>query len=335
MEQQLEEDVIRTSQKFIELKKEIGKYLVGNESQLDLVLIGLLSNGHILLESVPGLAKTLMVKLLSNVLDLDFKRVQFTPDLLPADLIGTEIYNPKSHLFETIKGPVFTNLLLADEINRAPAKLQSALLEAMEEKQVSIGSETFKLDDPFIVLATQNPIDQEGTYLLPEAQVDRFMMKVTIDYPARQEESEIIKRMAHPEKSMEVNQILSKEEIFETRKLVDKIYIDSKIEDFILDIVFCTRLKFEQLSERQNKDNLMFLKDLLERGASPRASLNLILASKAHALLNQRTYVNLDDVKAVCFPVLCHRIRLSYEAEAEEFNEEGIISEIFKNLRSP
>ena len=335
MEQQLEEDILKSSTKFKELKEEIGRHLVGNELQQDLVLIGLLANGHVLLESVPGLAKTLLVKLLANALDLDFKRIQFTPDLLPADLIGTEIYNPKSHLFETIKGPVFTNLLLADEINRAPAKLQSALLEAMEEKQVSIGNETFKLDDPFIVLATQNPVDQEGTYLLPEAQVDRFMMKVKIDYPGRSQESEIIRRMAHPEKSMTIKQVLCKEDIFEARKLVDKIYMDKKIEDFILDIVFSTRLMFDHLSERQDKQSLVFLENLIERGASPRASLNMILACKAHALLKQRAYVNLEDVKAISNPVLCHRIHLSYEAEAEGLNEEEIIDEIFKTLKSP
>lgn len=298
--------------------------IVGQRTLIERLLIGVFSNGHILLEGVPGLAKTLTVKTLARALDLDFQRIQFTPDLLPADLIGTLIFNQKEMEFEVKKGPIFSNIVLADEINRSPAKVQSALLEAMEERQVSIGDKTFPLDDPFLVLATQNPIDQEGTYNLPEAQIDRFLMKVFVDYPSHEEEKEIMKRMGRTSTSFQVGAILSKEEVLAIRKLVDLIQLSDQLEDYIIHIVMATR-----------KPALYKLSDIqsyIEFGASPRASLGLHLAAKTHAFLSGRSYVLPEDIKATANDVLNHRIILTYEAEAEEVTVNECIKQILQKV---
>lgn len=316
-------EVKSASAKFQKVKEEIGRVIVGQEELVNSLLIALLADGHLLLEGLPGLAKTLSVLTLAKVVKCDFKRVQFTPDLLPADLIGTSIYHPDKGTFSINKGPIFTNILLADEINRAPAKVQSALLEVMQERQVTIAGETFKADSPYLVLATQNPIEQEGTYPLPEAQTDRFMMKVKIDYPTREEEREIISRMGNMGKKPEVTPLLSPEDILSARKTVDKIYIDPKVIDFILDIVEATR------------DTKGPLKGLLQYGASPRASLALIQASKAHAFLEGRSFVTPNDVKSIAYGVLRHRLRRSYEAEAEEISADQIIDKIFNKVLVP
>ncbi|MBI5857780.1 MAG: AAA family ATPase [Sphingobacteriales bacterium] len=309
------------------LKAEIGHVIVGQSYMLDRLLIGLLSNGHVLLEGVPGLAKTLAIKSLAQAIHAKFSRIQFTPDLLPADVIGTLIYNQQKNEFVVRKGPVFANFILADEINRAPAKVQSALLEAMQERQVTIGESTYKLDEPFLVLATQNPLEQEGTYPLPEAQVDRFIMKVIVDYPSIAEEQLIIRRNIHGATMPEVKQVVSIQEVLQARELTRQIYMDEKIEQYILDIVFATR------SPEQYK--LEKLKPLISYGASPRGSINLGLASKAQAFLNKRGFVIPEDVRAICKDVLRHRIGLTYEAEAESVNVEDVIEEVLKKINVP
>lgn len=308
------------------LMYEVGKVIVGQKYLIERLLIGILSNGHVLLEGVPGLAKTMSVMTLAKSLQASFQRIQFTPDLLPADLIGTLIYNPKSGDFTVRKGPIFTNIVLADEINRAPAKVQSALLEAMQERQVTIGDQTFKLDDPFLVLATQNPIEHEGTYPLPEAQVDRFMFKLNITYPDKKEEREIMERMALTKKDFSVNPVISPEDILRLRALVDEIYIDDKIKDYIIDIVFASR---------DPKAYNLELDEFIEYGASPRATIYLTLAAKAHAFIKGRGFVTPQDVKSIGMDVLRHRVIVTYEAEAEEINSEGIIQKIFDNVEVP
>jgi len=320
-------EMVQAESSFVEnLKTEIAKVIVGQDYMVDRLLIGLLSDGHILLEGVPGLAKTLTVKTLSDCVRTNFQRLQFTPDLLPADLIGTMIYNQKEGTFVPKKGPIFTNLVLADEINRAPAKVQSALLEAMQERQVTIGDTTYPLDEPFLVLATQNPIEQEGTYPLPEAQVDRFMLKIKITYPTRQEELQITDRMATGAE-IKVNPVVTPEDILRARSVVNQVYIDDKIKNYIVDIVFATR-------EPKNH-NLEALEDMIEYGASPRASIYLHRAARAHAFLKRRGYVTPEDVKAVGMDILRHRVILSYEAEAEELTSEDLIKQIFDTIEVP
>jgi MoxR-like ATPase len=305
---------------------EIGKVIVGQKYIIERLMVGLLADGHILLEGVPGLAKTLSVKTLSAAIHTKFRRIQFTPDLLPADLIGTLIYNPKDGNFTTKKGPIFTNILLADEINRAPAKVQSALLEAMQEKQVTIGDETFKLAEPFLVLATQNPIEQEGTYPLPEAQVDRFMLKLNISYPSKKEERQILDRMAEIGKEIIVNKVVTPEEIIEMRRVVNEVYVDEKIKEYIVDIVFASR---------DPKAYKLPLEEFIEYGASPRASIYLTLAAKAYAFLQGRGYVIPQDVKTIGMDVLRHRVIVSYEAEAEEMTSEDVVKKIFDEIPVP
>ncbi len=308
------------------LINEMGKVIVGQKHLIERLLIGILANGHILLEGVPGLAKTLSVMTMAKAMKIKYQRIQFTPDLLPADLIGTLIYNPRSGEFTTKKGPLFSNIILADEINRAPAKVQSALLESMQERQVTIGDKTFKLDDPFLVLATQNPIEQEGTYPLPEAQVDRFMLKLNIDYPSKSEEREILERMAVTETNIKVNAVISPGDIKRLRSVVDQIYIDDKIKDYIVDLVIATR--------EPGKYNLD-LDEFIEYGASPRATIYLTIASKAYAFLKGRGYVTPQDVKSIGMDVLRHRVILTYEAEAEEMTSEKVIQNIFDNIEVP
>lgn len=310
--------------KFQTLKSEIKKIIVGQDYVIDCMLMSLLCNGHILLEGVPGLAKTTLIKTVGDALGLQFKRIQFTPDLLPADLVGTLIYNPKTQEFQTKQGPIFTNLLLADEINRAPAKVQSALLEAMQERQVTIGDASYKLADEFLVLATQNPIDQEGTYRLPEAQVDRFMFKVLVTYPSVTEEKEILKKSSNGEI---VRPVISLEEIKEAKKLAQQVYVDEKVIDYILQIVFATR--------SPEKYKLDHIKHLIAYGASPRATLALNTAAKAHAFLRKRHFVIPDDIKAVAPDILRHRVILTYEAEAEEITSDQVIQQILRTIPSP
>lgn len=302
------------------------KVIVGQKHLIESLLIGLLSDGHILLEGVPGLAKTLAIKTLSDLIKCDFNRIQFTPDLLPADVIGTMIYSQKNEQFNIKKGPIFSNLVLADEINRAPAKVQSALLEAMQERQVTIGENTYKLEEPFLVLATQNPIEQEGTYPLPEAQVDRFMLKVIIKYPKKEEERLIIRQNLKKEKT-KVSPILSPKDIISAREIVHQVYIDEKIERYIVDIVFATRFPQDY--------GLESMKDMISFGASPRASINLALAARAYAFIKRRGYVIPEDIRAVCYDVLRHRIGLSYEAEANNLTSDEIITEILNTVEVP
>lgn len=318
---------IKNESAFIEtLFNEISKTIVGQKAMVERLVIGLLANGHILLEGVPGLAKTLAIKSLAAAMKSKFQRIQFTPDLLPADLVGTTIYNQKDANFYVRKGPLFANFILADEINRAPAKVQSALLEAMQERQVTIGDETFKLEEPFLVLATQNPIEQEGTYPLPEAQVDRFMLKVKISYPSREEELLIMQQNVNDTAS-KIEPVISPEEILNARKLLQEIYVDEKIERYILDIVFATRSPKEYKLDK--------LSDWISYGASPRASINLALGAKAMAFIKRRGYVIPEDVRAVCMDVLRHRIAVTYEAEAEEITSEQIIQEILNTIEVP
>jgi len=305
---------------------EMDKVIVGQRYMLERLLIGLLADGHILIEGVPGLAKTLAVTVLSRAIKADFKRIQFTPDLLPADLIGTQIYRQSDDSFYTRKGPLFANIILADEINRAPAKVQSALLEAMQEKQVTIGDETFAMPSPFLVLATQNPIEQEGTYPLPEAQLDRFMLKIKIDYPKKEDERIILDRMTGIDKSFDVVGVITPEEIIATRSVVDQIYIDDKIKDYIVDIVHATR---------EPGKYKLDLADLISYGASPRATIFLAVAAKAHAFIQGRGYVTPQDVKSIGMDVLRHRVIVSYEAEAEEKTSEDIVQVIFDNIEVP
>ena len=309
------------------INDELSKVIVGQHGMIERLLIGLLSNGHVLLEGVPGLAKTLAIKSLAQSIKANFSRIQFTPDLLPADVVGTMIYNQGKNDFYVRKGPIFSNFILADEINRAPAKVQSALLEAMQERQVTIGDTTYKLDEPFLVLATQNPIEQEGTYPLPEAQVDRFMLKVVIDYPSKSEEQMIIRQNTMGLSFQTINPVASTSEILTAKELVRQVYVDEKVENYILDIVFATRFP--------DKYNLPKLKPLIGFGGSPRASINLALAAKAYAFLNKRGFVIPEDVRSICKDVLRHRIGLTYEAEAENINVEQIINEILRVVNVP
>jgi len=310
-----------------DLKEGIGKVIVGQDELIDKILISVISNGHILLEGVPGLAKTLTINTVANLINAEFKRIQFTPDMLPADLLGTLIYNQKTGDFMTKKGPIFSNIILADEINRAPSKVQSALLEAMQERQITIGENTFKLDLPFLVLATQNPIEQEGTYPLPEAQVDRFMLKVLVDYPSMEEEKKILSRVAKTNIDTKQKSVVNSKTILEAQALLNDIYIAPKILDYILNIVFATRNP-EQFKLGQ-------LKDLISFGASPRASINLVLAAKAKAFIDGRGYVIPEDIRYIGKDVLRHRMLLSYEAEAEEITSEELIDQLFKEIPVP
>ncbi|MEZ4908127.1 MAG: MoxR family ATPase [Saprospiraceae bacterium] len=320
--------LIRSESAFIEdIQYATSKVIVGQKYMMERLLLGLLADGHILLEGLPGLAKTLAIKTLASAIDVEFKRIQFTPDLLPSDLIGTMVYNPAKLDFFVSKGPVFSNFILADEINRAPAKVQSALLEAMQEKQVTIGKETFKLPEPFMVLATQNPIEQEGTYNLPEAQIDRFLLKVKIKYPNIEDEKKIIKNSLLNSDSQKINTVVDANQIIKARELVKRIYIDDSLLDYIVNIVFATR--------EPSNYKLQDLKYLINYGASPRASISLAIVAKAHAFINRRAYVIPEDIKSVIFDVMAHRIGITYEAEAENISQEDIITQIINTVEVP
>ncbi|GIR96508.1 ATPase [bacterium] len=319
---------IEKQSKFVEvIKNSIGDVIVGQNELIDKILIGVLSKGHLLLEGVPGLAKTLTVNVFARTIETNFQRIQFTPDMLPADLLGTLIFNQKLGKFETRKGPIFSNIILADEINRAPSKVQSALLECMQEKQVTISEDTFILESPFVVIATQNPLEQEGTYPLPEAQLDRFMMKLKVDYPSKKEEKEILTRAAKTSKVEVVKKTVKTKNIIDAQKLIDEIYIDEKVEEYVLDLVFATR--------QPKNYGLDDLSQLIKIGASPRASINLILAAKAKAFIERRGYVIPEDVRYIGKDVLCHRLSLTYEAEAEELLEEDIVQRLFETIEIP
>jgi MoxR-like ATPase len=319
---------VREASKWVAiLKREISGVIVGQQYLVDRLIVGLIANGHVLLEGVPGLAKTLSIRTLANAVEAHFQRIQFTPDLLPADIIGTLIYNPRDGEFSTKKGPIFANLVLADEINRAPAKVQSALLESMQERQVTIGENTFPLPEPFLVMATENPIDQEGTYPLPEAQVDRFMLKLKVGYPNREEERQILDRMASTSPQLGVNAVINPEQIMKSREVVNDVYIDEKVRDYIVDLIFATR-------EPENYD-MVDIRDFIHYGASPRATINLTLAAKAWAFLQGRGYVTPQDVKVIGMDVLRHRVIVSYEAEAEDLTSESIIKRIFDTVPVP
>ena len=320
-------DEVESSSKWINpLKEEMSKILVGQDNLVENLIIGLLTKGHLLIEGVPGLAKTLTVNALAGCIGIDFKRIQFTPDLLPADVVGTLIYTPQSGEFKPKLGPVFTNLLLADEINRAPAKVQSALLESMQERQVTIGDKTYDLPDPFLVMATQNPLDQEGTYQLPEAQLDRFIIKTIVEYPNREEELEIINRMGVTESKLQTNKVLTKSDITNSRRVIDLIHVEDTIKDYIVSLVISTR----------NSDNTKSkIKGMIRCGASPRATINFILASKATAFIQGRSYVVPSDVKKVAHDILRHRILLTYEAEAEQITSDEIIEDILASVPVP
>jgi MoxR-like ATPase len=322
------EDRIATESAFVDdLLEEIGRVVVGQRYMIERLLIGLLADGHVLLEGVPGLAKTLTVSVLSDAIGTDFQRIQFTPDLLPADLLGTLVYNQKTGSFSIKKGPIFTNIILADEINRSPAKVQSALLESMQERQVTIGERTFSLDDPFLVLATQNPIEQEGTYPLPEAQVDRFMLKIGVDYPSRGEELEIMRRMARTSERPEVRSVATPEQILRAREVLNDLYVDERVEQYIVDLVLASRFPADH--------GLDDLAPLIEYGASPRASINLNLAARAHAFLKHRAYVTPEDVRAVAMDVLRHRVVITYEAEAEQVTSVDLVDRILNAVEVP
>ena len=307
--------------------KGMEEVIVGQKYLVERLLVGLMANGHVLIESVPGLAKTLSVSTLSKLINAKFNRLQFTPDLLPADIVGTLVYNPKESVFTTKKGPIFANMILADEINRAPAKVQSALLEAMQERQVTLGEESFKLDEPFLVLATQNPIEQEGTYNLPEAQVDRFMLKINITYPSKEEELAILKRMAETNKKIDVKPVIEADEIIKARTVVDDVYIDEKLQQYIVDIVFATR--------NPQDYGLEDIAPLMRYGASPRATIALTLCSKAYAFINGRGYVTPQDIKDIAPDVLRHRLLVSYEAEAQQFTSDDIIKRLLDQVQVP
>jgi MoxR-like ATPase len=324
--QTINESVQRASSWVRPLQAEMSKVIVGQKYLVDRLLVGLIGNGHILLEGVPGLAKTLALKTLAAVIQTKFQRIQFTPDMLPADIVGTMIYNPKEGTFTTKQGPIFTNLVLADEINRAPAKVQSALLEAMQEHQVTLGDDTYRLPDPFLVLATQNPIEQEGTYPLPEAQVDRFMLKLKIEYPSRAEERAILDLMASTNPPIQVHPVVDPAHILEARQVVDSIYIDEKVRDYIVDLVWATR---------EPKAYKLDLDGYIQYGASPRATINLTLAAKAWAFLQGRGYVTPQDVKSIGMDVLRHRLVVSYEAEAENLQSEDLVRKIFDTVPVP
>lgn len=323
---QIGERVEKESPVIQQIRTEMHKIIVGQDELIDGLILALLCNNHVLIEGVPGLAKTLSITTLSKMLQASFKRLQFTPDLLPADVIGTLIYNPKTGEFTTKKGPIFANIILADEINRAPAKVQSALLEAMQERQVTIGDESYPLDDPFMVMATQNPIEQEGTYPLPEAQVDRFMFKLVVSYPSKSDEHAILKRMAKTSPSLEVNPVITPDDVKRLRLLADDIYMDEKIEEYIIDIIEATR---------NPEEYKLDIKDYIRYGASPRASIFLAMASKANAFIEGRGYVTPQDVKTVAMKVLRHRVVLTYEAEAEEKTSEDIINHILQTVDVP
>ena len=321
-------DRITKESTFIDpLRASIGEVIVGQDELINKILIGLLANGHMLLEGVPGLAKTLTVNSLAQAINTGFQRIQFTPDMLPADLLGTLIFNQKTSSFEIRKGPIFSNIILADEINRAPSKVQSALLEAMQERQVTIGEETFKLDSPFLVLATQNPIEQEGTYPLPEAQVDRFMLKLKVDYPQKDEERKILRQVAKTGSSDPIKPVVKPKQILDAQKTINDIYVDEKVEDYVLNLVFATR--------KPDDFGLDDLSQLIEYGASPRATINLILASKARAFLEHRGYITPEDVRYVGKDVLRHRVILTYEAEAEEMTSEDVVQRLFDSIEIP
>jgi MoxR-like ATPase len=321
-------DRITKESTFIDpLRASIGEVIVGQDELINKILIGLLANGHMLLEGVPGLAKTLTVNSLAQAINTGFQRIQFTPDMLPADLLGTLIFNQKTSSFEIRKGPIFSNIILADEINRAPSKVQSALLEAMQERQVTIGEETFKLDSPFLVLATQNPIEQEGTYPLPEAQVDRFMLKLKVDYPQKDEERKILRQVAKTGNSDPIKPVVKPKQILDAQKTINDIYVDEKVEDYVLNLVFATR--------KPDDFGLDDLSQLIEYGASPRATINLILASKARAYLEHRGYITPEDVRYVGKDVLRHRVILTYEAEAEEMTSEDVVQRLFDSIEIP
>jgi MoxR-like ATPase len=310
-----------------DIRNELNKVIIGQKYMIDRLLVGLLTNGHVLLEGVPGLAKTLTVSSLATVLATSFQRIQFTPDLLPADLIGTLIYNQKEGDFFVKKGPIFANIILADEINRSPAKVQSALLEAMQEKQVTIGESTFLLEEPFLVLATQNPVEQEGTYPLPEAQVDRFMLKLKIDYPTEKEEMQIMRMQAKTGEKEKLNKVVEPQKILDARKTINEIYMDEKVEQYIIDLVFATR--------KPKNYNLDDLEDLISFGASPRATINLNLAARAQAFMEHRAYVTPEDVRTIAMDVMRHRIIPTFEAEAEDIGPEDIITRIMNNVQVP
>lgn len=322
------QDKIEQNSDFIDkINKELDKVIIGQRYMIDRLLVGLLTDGHVLLEGVPGLAKTLTVSSLAKVISTKFQRIQFTPDLLPADLVGTLIYNQKEGEFTIKKGPIFANIILADEINRSPAKVQSALLESMQERQVTIGEETFKLDDPFLVLATQNPVEQEGTYPLPEAQVDRFMLKIKIGYPSEKEELIIMRNNARTGGKVDLKQVVKPKEILEARKVINDIYMDEKVEQYIIDLIFATR--------NPEKYNLKDLSGLINYGASPRASINLNLASRAVAFMEQRAYVTPEDVRTIAMDVLRHRVIPTYEAEAENITPENLVERILNSVQVP
>ena len=321
-------ELISRESSFVDtLKEAVSETIVGQADLVNRLLIGMLANGHILVEGVPGLAKTLLVKTIAQLIDSKFQRIQFTPDMLPADLIGTLIYNQKTGGFETRKGPIFANIILADEINRSPAKVQSALLEAMQERQVTIGEETFVLDSPFLVLATQNPIEQEGTYPLPEAQVDRFMLKLKVDYPTKDEEKQILRKMAKTSVNQSISPVAKPEQILRAQNIINDIYVDEKVEEYILNLIFATR--------NPEDFGLNDLPGLIDYGASPRASINIVLAARARAFIEHRGYITPEDVRFVGADVLRHRIILTYEAEAEELTSEEIIQRLFETIEVP
>ena len=324
---EINEKISKSSQFVDELKKGLTQVILGQDELLDKILISLLSNGHILLEGVPGLAKTLTVKTLSSLIDPQFQRIQFTPDMLPADLLGTLIYNQKTGEFDTRKGPLFSNIILADEINRSPAKVQSALLEAMQERQVTIGENTFQLDEPFLVMATQNPIEQEGTYPLPEAQVDRFMLKLLVDYPSKEAEKRILQTQTQSTSPSEIKPVTSSTEILNAQKIINEIYVDEKVEEYVLNLVFATR--------NPKEAGLEDLDGLIEFGASPRATINLVKAGKARAYMKHRGYVTPEDIRFIGADVLRHRVILTYEAEAEEITSEDVIKRLFEAVEVP
>ena len=324
---EINERISRESTFVDDVKKALKEVIVGQEELVNRILIGMLANGHILLEGVPGLAKTLVVKSLSQLIDTKFQRIQFTPDMLPADLIGTLIYNQNTGKFDTRKGPIFANVILADEINRAPSKVQSALLEAMQERQTTIGKETYLMDAPFLVLATQNPIEQEGTYPLPEAQTDRFMLKIRVDYPSLDEERLILRKAARTQIDTVLTPVVNQQQLLKAQKVIDDIYVDQKVEEYVLNLVFSTR--------NPDKYELKDLEGLIEYGGSPRASINLILAAKSRAFLEHRGYVTPEDIRYIGADVLRHRIILTYEAEAEEITSEDIIRRLFETIEIP
>jgi len=331
------QDEIAVASAFITpLKNEIAKVISGQEKLIDRLIIGLISSGHLLVEGVPGLAKTLTINTMAQAITADASRLQFTPDLLPADIVGTSIYDPREHSFSIKKGPIFANLVLADEINRAPAKVQSALLECMQEKQVTIGDKSFQLPETFMVMATQNPLDQEGTYPLPEAQMDRFMMKVLVDYPDRQNELNILKNMATPNVKLKAEAVCSTDDILRARTMLDKVFVDESLQEYIVDIIMATRPGMsDQLSSRQQQANLKSLPDLVACGASPRATLSLTLAAKTHAFCQGRNYILPDDILSLAPDVLRHRVIPSYEAEAEGLSSDKLVQLILSELRAP